>query len=138
MTTQRLEIEMEGSTNAVDWRPYTFRWKPGPLARAPRFAVAHLPRVDWQMWFAVLRGCPERGWFPRFQLRLLEGEPSVLALLDGNPFPESPPVYLRSTVHRYDFAPPGADAWWTRSRLGPFCPVVTLSGGRLLPVRSAH
>ena len=137
MTTQRLEIEVEGSTNAVDWRPYTFRWKPGPEQRAPRFAGAHLPRVDWQMWFAVLRGCSERGWFPRFQKRLLEGEPSVLALLDGNPFPEAPPVYLRTTVHRYEFAPPGADAWWTRSRLGLFCPVVTQSGGRLVRVRSA-
>ncbi len=90
------------------------------------------------MWFAVLRGCPDRGWFQRFLVRLLEGEPSVLALLDGNPFPDGPPVYLRTTVHRYDFAPPGADAWWTRSRLGLFCPVVTLSGGRLIPVRSAH
>ena len=59
----------------------------------------------------------------------------MLALLDGNPFPEGPPLYLRTTVHRYDFAAPGADAWWTRSRRGLFCPVVTLSGGRLVPIR---
>jgi len=30
----------------------SFRYKPGDLRRAPRWAAPHQPRLDWQMWFA--------------------------------------------------------------------------------------
>ena len=32
----------------------TFRYKPGPLNRAPRWVAPDQPRLDWQMWFAAL------------------------------------------------------------------------------------
>ena len=54
MTTRRPEIIVEGSDDGVTWRPYRFRWKPGELDRRPRFAPFHMPRLDWQMWFAAL------------------------------------------------------------------------------------
>ena len=53
MTTERPEITVEGSDDGETWRPYRFRWKPGELDRRPRFAPLHLPRLDWQMWFAA-------------------------------------------------------------------------------------
>ena len=38
--------------------------------------------------------------------RLKEGSPDVLALLAKNPFPGSPPKYLRAVLYRYAFTTP--------------------------------
>ena len=56
MTTERPEIIVEGSDDGVSWKPYRFRWKPCELDRRPRFTTPHMPRLDWQMWFAALAG----------------------------------------------------------------------------------
>ena len=92
MTTTRPEIIVEGTADGVTWQPYRFRWKPCELDRWPRFTTPHLPRLDWQMWFAALAGdCRSAPWFLRFEQRLLEGEPKVLGLSRENPFPNGPP-----------------------------------------------
>jgi hypothetical protein len=131
MTTERPEILLEGSADGRDWQPYTFRWKPGPPDRAPAFVEPHMPRLDWQMWFAALRGrC--QPWFQRFMLRLLEGAPDVVALLADDPFPETPPRYLRARLQRYRFTSFGSDAWWEVEAAGSYCPTVRLQGGRLV------
>jgi len=129
MTTERPEILVEGTLDGTTWRAYEFRWKPGSLDRAPAFVAPHQPRLDWEMWFAALRGCRRSPWFPRFALRLLEGSERVLGLLASNPFPDAPPRAVRSSVHRYRFA--AADLrrrsgrWWTREEPGaPFCPTL--------------
>jgi len=132
MTTRRDEIALEGSRDGVRWSAYRFRWKPGAPERRPPFAVLHMPRLDWQLWFASLRGCSGAPWFHAFLLRVLEGSPPVLDLLAHDPFPEAPPRFLRTPFARYTFAEPGADAWWRAVPLGEFCPVVTLEGGRLV------
>jgi hypothetical protein len=126
MTRQRDEIGIEGSQDGVEWRAYGFRYKPGPPPRAPRFAGLHMPRLDWQLWFASLRGCAQASWLHAFLLRVLEGEPSVLGLLEQNPFPDAPPRYLRTPFIRYEFAPPGGEAWWTTQDRGEFCPAVAV------------
>jgi len=134
MTTERPEIEIEGSADGVEWRPYVFRWKAGALDRAPRFAGPHMPRVDWQMWFAALGSCQREAWFQRFLLRLLQGSKPVTRLLASDPFPDAPPRYLRTTLWQYRFATGEerrAGAWWTRTAEGPYCPVVTLRSGHL-------
>ena len=129
MTTGRPEILVEGTLDGMTWRAYEFRWKPGRLDRAPAFVAPHQPRLDWEMWFASLRGCRRSPWFPRFALRLLEGSEPVLRLLASNPFPDAPPRAVRSTVYRYRFAPPElrrrSGLWWTREEPGaPFCPTL--------------
>jgi lipase maturation factor 1 len=134
MTTSRPEISVEGSADGVEWRPYVFRWKAGALDRAPRFAGPHMPRLDWQMWFAALGRCGHEVWFQRFLLRLLEGSKPVVGLLAGDPFPEAPPRYLRTTLWQYRFAmgeERRAGAWWSRTEEGPYCPIVTLRSGHL-------
>jgi hypothetical protein len=134
MTTERPEIRLEGSDDGVTWLEYRFRWKPGPLDRAPRFVSPHMPRVDWQMWFAALGSCEREAWFQRLLLRLLEGSRPVEALLASDPFPDSPPRYLRSTLWSYRFASGEAARrgdWWERTELGAYCPIVTLRGGHL-------
>src|SRR5579883_2358201 len=123
MTTERPEITVEGSDDGANWKPYRFRWKPCELDRAPRFTTPHLPRLDWQMWFAALAGdCRSAPWFLRFQRRLLEGSPAVLGLLRENPFPDRPPRFVRARLARYTFTHWGSKDWWACQELGLFCP----------------
>ena len=127
MTTERREILVEGTRDGTRWLPYEFCWKPGRPDRAPGFVAPHQPRLDWEMWFAALRGCRRSPWFSRFAERLLEGSEPVLRLLESNPFPDALPREIRSSVHRYRLAPAPlrrrTGQWWIREEPGrPFCP----------------
>jgi hypothetical protein len=94
----------------------------------PAFVEPHMPRLDWQMWFAALSSHdnPRTWWFGAFLDRLLENEPSVTALLGENPFRDAPPRYVRATIWRYEFTTPeerrATGAWWKRTRLGLYAP----------------
>jgi hypothetical protein len=139
MTTTRPEVVIEGSVDGQSWRTLHFPFKPTRLSDAPRSAGLHMPRVDWQLWFAGLRGhCRNTRWYLPFVKKLLEGSPAVHGLLSENPFPEGPPARIRSTLYEYRFAPPEARAekgeWWTRARIRPFCPTLVLEKGQLLAV----
>lgn len=133
MTTRRPEIVIEGSRDGRTWLPYEFRWKPGDPFRRPGFVAPHQPRLDWQMWFAALGSARENPWFFELLRRLLEGSRPVLRLMGRNPFPGSPPRYLRATVYDYRCTDlttlRRTGAWWHREVLGPYCPVVTLDEG---------
>jgi hypothetical protein len=128
MTTERLEIVVEGSDDGVEWKTYAFPWKPGDPSRAPAFVAPHQPRLDWQMWFAALGSFERNPWFSHFMARLLEGTPEVLSLLSENPFPSHPPRYVRAELYRYRFSNPEDRArlgvWWTREDLGAYSPVL--------------
>src|SRR2546428_7602400 len=62
MTTERFEIVIEGGADTVPWREDQFRRKPGGPARRPPFAAPHMPRLDWEMWFAALNPEGARDW----------------------------------------------------------------------------
>lgn len=117
MTRTRDELTLEGSLDGVSWRPYVFRYKPGPLDRAPAFVAPHMPRLDWQMWFAAL-GPPEQSpWLVPFLERLRAGSPSVMALFEHDPFAaDGPPAKLRLRSSRYLMTDPDERAatgrWW--------------------------
>jgi hypothetical protein len=131
MTTQRGEIVIEGSNDGVNWREYEFRYKPGDVARRPPWNIPHQPRLDWQMWFAALEDPRRLRWFPRFLERLLENEPAVMALLEKNPFPDKPPVYVRAQYYDYSYTNNEEKAqgpWWKRRLLGLYFPVAHLKG----------
>jgi hypothetical protein len=138
MTTDRKEIEIEGSRDGKTWSLYRFRWKPGPRDRLPGFSQPHMPRLDWQMWFAALGHCRSNPWFLQFQKRLLLGAGSVSALLDVDPFADEPPRYIRSTLHRYQFASLTEAGWWKTEPLRAYCPVLAIEGSRLRRVPAAE
>lgn len=130
MTTSRPEIIVEGSMDGETWRAYSFRYKPGDLARAPRWAEPHQPRLDWQMWFAALGTYRENPWFVNFAVRLLEGSPEVRGLLEADPFGGRAPRYVRAVLYDYSFT--GAEErrrtgnWWKREAKGLYLPPVGL------------
>jgi hypothetical protein len=126
MTVQRPEIVVEGSNDGVHWLAYEFRYKPGGVMRAPPVVAPHQPRLDWQMWFAALGTRQENPWFTGFVIRLLEGEPSVLRLLESNPFPKAPPKYIRARIFLYHFTHFGDRAWWRREEEGLYFPPASL------------
>lgn len=127
MTTARPEIVVEGSRDGETWIPYEFRYKPGGLDRAPPIVAPHQPRLDWQMWFAALGSHQTNPWFTNFMVRLLEGSPEVAALLANNPFPDSPPRYVRARRYDYRFTD-RRGGWWRREEAGLYFPVASLRG----------
>jgi hypothetical protein len=116
MTTERPELRVEGSRDGETWTPYAFRWKPGDPQRAPRFAGPHMPRLDWQLWFAALEGPDRVRWLQPFLSRLLQGRPEVLDLMAGDPFAGRPPRFVRIAVDDYHFTTRAeraeSGAWW--------------------------
>ena len=130
MTKDRREIVIEGSSDGIDWKPYEFKWKPGDVMRAPGWCAPHQPRLDWQMWFAALGSYRQNPWFVQAVVSLLDGKPKVAALFERNPFPQSPPRYVRATLYRYRFTTAQehrqTGAWWKRQELGEYLPGVSL------------
>jgi hypothetical protein len=125
MTKQRPEIVIEGSGDGENWQPYEFRWKPGDPTARPRFVQPHMPRLDWQMWFAALGSYQRNPWLLAFMQRLLEGAPPVRALLATDPFEGRTPLHVRALVYEYRFSKPGEPAWWTRNGPRLYAPVVS-------------
>ncbi len=121
MTIERNEIIIEGSNDGIHWLEYGFKYKPDALDKPLSWNVPHQPRLDWQLWFAALSHPQLGGWFEKFMHRLKEGSPDVTALLAKNPFPGSPPKYLRSVLYRYNFTSPdeleATGKIWKRERL---------------------
>jgi len=134
MTKDRKEIVIEGSADGIDWKPYEFKWKPGDVMRAPGWCAPHQPRLDWQMWFAALGSYPQNPWFVKTVISLLHGKPAVAGLFERNPFPQSPPQYVRATFYRYRFTTVQehreTGAWWKRQELGEYLPSVSLEDVR--------
>ncbi len=130
MTTSRPEIIIEGSDDMHTWQPYVFNYKPGPLDRRPGWATPHMPRLDWQLWFAALDAQHGKfpAWFPAFLRALAENRPEVTALLADNPFKDAPPKYLRVRLYQYTFTTPEQQAvtgdWWQREEMPGRIPIL--------------
>ncbi|WP_268898813.1 lipase maturation factor family protein [Geomesophilobacter sediminis] len=96
-----------------------------PTGKGP---AGHL-RLDWLMWFAAMPSLYYDPWFVRLLERILQGDRPTLALLDGNPFPEAPPKFVRALHYRYRFTTPEerrrTGAWWHRDLAGIYFPPVS-------------
>lgn len=128
MTTERPEIVIEGSRDGTTWKPYELPYKPGALERRPPWLVGHMPRLDWQLWFAALGDHRHNPWLMRLLGNLVDGEPSTVALFSTNPFEDVPPRHARAIRHRYRFSAPEdkrIGRWWRRQGAELYAPVVS-------------
>jgi hypothetical protein len=131
----RREVVIEGTdeetiTDQTVWKEYEFKGKPGAVRRIPRqWAPYHL-RLDWLMWFAAISPHYAEGWLQPFLVRLLHNDAPTLRLLRRNPFPDSPPRYVRAQLYRYRFTTfhelLHEHAWWHRTPEGRYVPPITL------------
>jgi predicted DCC family thiol-disulfide oxidoreductase YuxK len=137
MTTERPEIIVEGSRDGINWQAYEFRYKPGDEMRRPRMLTPHMPRLDWQMWFAALGDVRQNRWFLVLCWRLLEGSPDVRGAFAVDPFGADPPRYIRANVYMYTFTTAEerrrSGAWWKRTLRGPYVRNLMLQDGELAP-----
>jgi hypothetical protein len=130
MTTERPEIILEGSNDQVTWTEYAFRYKPDRLDKKPAFCEPHMPRLDWQLWFAASEPNRVPTWFMNLEYRILTAQPEVLRLLGNNPFPDRPPKFVRAVLYQYEFTDwktrRTTGQWWKRKVLGFYTPAVSL------------
>lgn len=130
MTTTRNEIVFEGSRDGRTWTPYELNWKPGDPARRPSFVEPHMPRLDWQLWFAALGSPNQSLWVGNVAVRLLQNSSPVLGLFARNPFPEGPPKYVRASFFEYHFTSPAelreTGRWWRREPQGLYLEPISL------------
>ena len=128
MTRNRYEIEFQGSHDGQTWTPYPFRNKPQDVHAAPRIYAPYQPRFDWNLWFASLGNWRQYPFVLNVEERLLSGEPDVLALFAGNPFPGHPPERIRVVIWRYWFTgwaeKREQGLWWRREQVGLYSPTL--------------
>jgi hypothetical protein len=140
MTSDRYEIEFQGSRDGVSWEPYPFRYKPQDPVRPPGIYAPYQPRFEWNLWFASLGQWREYSWVLRTELRLLEGSPTVLRLFARDPFPDRPPAYVRAVRWQYWFTTPEekrtTGAYWRRQEKGLYAPELHLGSGGVEAVRA--
>lgn len=109
MTTERPEITIEASADGVNWLPYNFPYKMDVAKNSLPFLIPHMPRLDWQMWFAALeyreRGQPP-GWTMPFLARLQEGSADAQSLLSPGGATEILPRYFRLRLDLLEFTSP--------------------------------
>ena len=126
MTSERYEIEFQGSRDGVHWTPYPFRYKPQDPMQAPGIYAPYQPRFEWNLWFASLGEWRAYPWVVRAELRLLEGSPAVLRLFAGDPFANDPPSWVRAVKWQYWFTTPeekrATNAWWKREERRLYAP----------------
>jgi len=117
MTTARPEIVIEVSDDGTAWKEQEFKWKPGDVMRRPGFVEPHMPRLDWQMWFAALDPFSAQEWLLVLAERIMAGETTVTRLLGPNPL-GGRPRYVRLAYYRYHFTSSSerakTGAWWKR------------------------
>ncbi|HEX7323438.1 MAG TPA: lipase maturation factor family protein [Mycobacterium sp.] len=125
----RGEVVVEGTdepqiTEQTVWKEYEFKGKPGAPGRLPaQWAPYHL-RLDWLMWFAAISPTYAQSWREAFLVRLLQNDRATLRLLRHNPFPQTPPHYVRALLYVYRFTTwrelRRDHAWWHRTLVGVY------------------
>lgn len=124
MTTERPVVVFETSRDGVIWEPLWLPHQTGPVDRRPSQVAPHMPRLDWQLWFAALGDCRRNPWVLRTQIQLSERSAATWGLFGVDPPDGDGPLRVRTTRWSYRFAAPGSADWYVRDDPQPYCPAV--------------
>jgi len=121
MTTERPEIVVEASADDATFKEWEFKWKAGDVQRRPSFVEPHMPRLDWQMWFAALDPRGAQRWLLPLMRGLLDDNKAITPLLGPKPF-DGRVQCLKLAYYQYHFTTwaerTETGAWWKRARAG--------------------
>ena len=124
VTTERPEILIEGSKDGKKWEKFYFKYKTSSEKEISNFLFPHMPRLDWQMWFAAIQYQSSKQlphWFIRFTNKISIGEQDVLNLLEKYPEPIDKIKYLRITLEKFTFSDSFDKShlrwWWRKNKL---------------------
>jgi hypothetical protein len=102
------------------------------------FLMPHMPRLDWQMWFAALEyrdsGQPP-AWIMPLLARLQQGSPEVKALLSPGGAAEFTPRFFRLRLERLEFTSPEDRTQTGRVWKAEQLPAYTIEGALQSPRR---
>lgn len=135
ITKERMEVVLEGTNETeikpnTQWIEYGFKCKPGDLYRMPCLMSPYHYRMDWQMWFAAMSSYHDHPWIISFVSKLLKNDKDTLGLIAKNPFPNSPPRFIRAEWYYYQFTSfeerKTTGAYWKRTRMQSYLPPLWL------------
>ncbi|HET6347748.1 MAG TPA: lipase maturation factor family protein [Candidatus Krumholzibacteria bacterium] len=136
---ERLNVVFEGTVDDnpgddAKWVAYPYKGLPVALDKRPPQVAPYQLRLDWQMWFASMSSMEQYPWTLNLVWKLLHNDPGAVGLFAANPFPDSPPRYIRAIEYRYSFAPPGNPngVWWKRERISVWLPPLSADDPRLV------
>lgn len=127
VTRERIEPEFQVQAGASEaWTPLVFKYKAGPVDRAPPFVAPHQPRVDFLLWFYGLSFARREPGYVSGLLGHLCQDPGAVAAL----FAEAIPADIRSVrIAFWDYRFTSADqrrathAWWARHLVQTSAPI---------------
>jgi hypothetical protein len=136
---ERLNVVFEGttdndSTDNANWKPYIYKGLPVLLDKRPPQVAPYQLRLDWQMWFASMSSPSEYPWTLNLLWKMLHNDRTALSLFAGNPFPGTPPRYVRAVLYRYKFAKPGnpQGLYWNREKVDIWLPPISVDDPQLI------
>jgi hypothetical protein len=136
---ERLNVVFEGttdndSTDNANWKPYIYKGLPVLLDKRPQQVAPYQLRLDWQMWFASMSSPSEYPWTLNLLWKMLHNDGTALSLFAGNPFPGTPPRYVRAVLYRYKFAKPGnpQGLYWNREKVDIWLPPMSADDPQLI------
>jgi hypothetical protein len=134
ITTPRVrhDVEFVGSNDGgKTWRTYAFRYRPQFEERMSPFLGPHLSRFETAL-MIQFNYYPNARIIPDVAQHLLKGDPDVVGLFAGNPFPEAPPTVVRMLVFRYSYNDlptlRKTGHYWTKVYVADYGPPVTAFG----------
>jgi hypothetical protein len=126
VTRQRIEPEIQVQVDGGAFVPLVFKYKPGPLGRAPPLVAPHQPRIDFLLWFYGLSFQQRRPAYVAALLDRLCDDPAAVAALFTVPPPAKTDA-VRIVFWDYRFTSPdqrrATRDWWTRRQLQSTIPL---------------
>lgn len=126
MTTTRNEIVIKGSADGKNWKQYEFKYKPSNTKIAPQWVQPHMPRLDWQLWFAALGTINQNQWLIKLMDKLANNDTDMNKIIFNNPFVQTKPNYIKADLYRYEFSTykhwQKTGEWWIKQYRGSYSP----------------